>query len=74
MIGKYTMTIKTIPLTVPIGKICYFVATAKAYKNAQSGEQPVDYNFGETYGKTAEEAKARMHTIVSKWIRNQDEK
>ena len=74
MNGKYTINVTATKLPRPIGNVLSFVAKATVYEKITTGEKIVDHNFGETWGKTPEEAELRMHTIVDKWIREQDEK
>jgi hypothetical protein len=68
---EYSIAVKS--LIEPIGGIFAFVARLDYFRERiDSGIMPIDPKLGEPFGRTGDEAEAKLRTRVEAWIaRNQ---
>jgi len=70
---KFNYEIAVKKLTPPIGGVYkYYAKIAYIYEDIRMKEIKINYDFGETYGKTKSEAERKMEDKVKKWVECQN--
>lgn len=67
----YTTVTKMVP---PLFRKYHYVARAVVLEKTNEGQRPINHDFGETNGRTKDEAERNMVERVVSWIKENDPK